>query len=66
MTYVEYRDCIRQALARHPEGLTWRELKASLKLPYRQPCPAWTKQLERDISLDRSVRRGNALIWRLG
>lgn len=65
MTYLEFRDGIRSKLSTRAEGMTWRELKDELKLPYASPCPEWTKQLERDIGLDRSEKRGRAKVWRV-
>lgn len=67
MRYVEYRDAIRGALRRHRAGMTWGELRSRLKLPYDRPCPAWTKQLEREIGLSRAKGSvGRSLVWRIG
>lgn len=65
MKYTEFRDSIRHELARSRSGKTWKELRDGLGLPYRMPCPDWVKRLEADIALDRSEKRGNALIWKL-
>ncbi|MAS96450.1 MAG: hypothetical protein CMO55_24945 [Verrucomicrobiales bacterium] len=65
MKYTEFRDTIRDELIRHRDGKTWKELRDELNLPYRSPCPEWVGQLEKDISLDRSEKRGNAFIWKL-
>ncbi|MEM1058090.1 MAG: hypothetical protein AAGK14_02480 [Verrucomicrobiota bacterium] len=65
MTYLEFRHRIQRELSSHPAGRTWKELRDRLALPYKVPCPEWMKQLEADIGLDRSVKKGNAKIWRL-
>lgn len=41
------------------------ELRGAAKLPYKRPCPEWTKQLEDDIGLNRKEKRGHALIWKV-
>ena len=65
MRYTQYRDAIAGALRRRASGMTWDELRAHLVLPYDRPCPAWTKQLERDIGLTRVKGEGRALVWKL-
>ena len=65
MRYVDYRDSVRNALQRNPNGLTWAELQSKLALPYDRPCPAWTKQLEQEIGLTRVKGTGRALLWKL-
>lgn len=49
MRYVEFRDLILKELKKHPEGFTWKELRDRLNLPYKRPCPEWTKRLEKEI-----------------
>jgi hypothetical protein len=65
MRYTEFRDRIRRRLQREPTGLTWAELRDDLDLPYTRPCPSWTAQLEREIGLTRTSRRGRALVWKV-
>ena len=65
MKYTEFRDSIAARLKSHPSGLTWKELKESLDLPYERPCPVWTRRLETEIGLDRNRKRGNAKLWKL-
>lgn len=65
MRYTEFRDSIRDDLSRSRSGKTWKEIKASLNLPYSQPCPDWISRLERDIGLERKEKRGNALVWKV-
>ncbi len=64
MTYVEYKHLIKEALDAEPAGMTWKELKEALDLPYKTPCPEWMKRLEREIGLDRTEKAGNARIWK--
>lgn len=33
-----------------PSGLTWKELKERLELPYKNLCPEWTKRLEEETA----------------
>ena len=67
MRYVEFRSQVQSCLRAHPKGLTWRELKATLDLPYRTPCPEWVNGLEREIGLQRApvAGRGRAYVWSL-
>jgi hypothetical protein len=65
MHYAEFRDAVRSALRRSPAGLTWAQLQVRLRLPYDRPCPEWTRQLEREIGLDRVKGDGRALLWKL-
>jgi hypothetical protein len=65
MRYVDFRDRIEKALKKHPDGLTWRQLKEGCRLPYQSPCQVWLHQLERDIGLFRIPGPGRALIWKV-
>lgn len=65
MKYTEFRDPIEQELQRTPEGLTWKELRDRLNLPYQRACPAWTKELESEIGLMREKGDGRELVWRV-
>ncbi len=65
MRYEEFRDSIRDELRRCPEGITWKELKARLNLPYERPCPNWVERLEDEISLSRHAVSGRAKIWKV-
>jgi len=65
MKYEEFKESIRTELKRNPEGRTWKELKESLSLPYSRPCPTWTKELEKDISLRRDEKKGRELVWKV-
>lgn len=65
MRYVEFRDEIREELRQNPAGLTWKELKQRLELPYNQPCPTWVKQMEQEIGLSREQGPARAYIWKI-
>jgi hypothetical protein len=53
MKYVDFRDSIQAYLDSHPEGSTWKELRARLRLPYEIPCPAWIHRMEKEAGLSR-------------
>jgi len=63
MRYVDFRDTIREELLWNPEGLTWKELKERLELPYKTPCPTWISRLEQEIGLSRARGSGRAYVW---
>lgn len=65
MKYVEFRELIQGKLKRNPAGLTWKELKTDLNLPYDRPCPTWLTSLEKDIALIREKGSGRALVWKI-
>ncbi|MEX0323432.1 MAG: hypothetical protein AB3N63_14820 [Puniceicoccaceae bacterium] len=65
MRYVEFKAAVSEGLKASPDGLTWAELRDLQKLPYKRACPEWTKQLEKEIGLDRSERSGRACVWKL-
>ncbi|MDI3474910.1 MAG: hypothetical protein PWQ79_739 [Thermococcaceae archaeon] len=65
MRYVEFKKKIHDELLKHPEGLTWKELKTILELPYERPCPNWTKRLEQEIGLIRVKGKGRAYLWKI-
>jgi hypothetical protein len=65
MTYIDYRNAIREQLHRPVAGMTWAQLQRRLRLPYDRPCPAWTARLESDIGLVRGKGKGRALVWKL-
>jgi hypothetical protein len=64
MRYVDFRDSIQTHLTSHPEGATWKELRSSLDLPYKIPCPTWVYRLETEIGLSRS-KGPRGMIWSL-
>lgn len=64
MRYVDFRDSIRDALLKHPGGMTWPELRDSLDLPYKSPCQEWVKRLELEIGLTREKGHGRAFVWK--
>ena len=65
MQYVEYRDQIQRKLRRETAGLTWKQLRDELDLPYDRPCSNWTKRLENEIGLTRTKGEGRGLVWRV-
>jgi hypothetical protein len=65
MRYEEFRDAVRDHLMLNPEGVTWKELREALDLPYERPCPEWVKRLENDMGLDRKEKMGRALLWKM-
>ncbi|HCD34731.1 MAG TPA: hypothetical protein DER01_20145 [Phycisphaerales bacterium] len=65
MKYTEYRDAIADALKHENSGLTWKQLRDQLDLPYNRPCPEWTRRLEQEIKLTRVKGSSRALIWML-
>ena len=65
MSYLEFKTCIQRHLEHQSSGVTWHELRETLKLPYERPCPEWTRRLEREIGLVRHKGRGRSLYWTL-
>jgi hypothetical protein len=63
MFYEQFRDLIQAKLLKRRRGMTWRELRDDLGLPYDRPCPEWTRRLESDIGLIRRKGTGKALVW---
>jgi len=66
MTYQQFRDLMQTKLRERRLGMTWRELRDDLELPYDRPCPEWTRRLESDIGLVRKRGSGNAFTWFCG
>jgi hypothetical protein len=65
MKYVEFKSRIENELKNNPDGKTWKELKSNLKLPYKNPCPTWVSNLEKEIGVTRNNRRGRELVWKI-
>jgi hypothetical protein len=65
VTYPRFRDSIAATLARHPAGLTWREVNAKSRLALDRPCPEWTRRLEHEIGLVRRPGQTRALVWQI-
>ena len=65
MRYTEFRDSIAGELRRNPAGLTWRELRSRLDLPYETPCSEWVKQMGEEIGLSRRRGSGRAHVWKV-
>jgi hypothetical protein len=64
VTYEEFRDAIQEKLKANPDGLTWTELKAQLKLPQKVPNNKWVHAMEKDIGLLR-VKSVKGVLWRV-
>jgi len=65
MRYAEFRDTVKRELENHRAGLTWVELRKRGGFARAKACPEWTKQLERDIGLQRVKGAGAAKVWRV-
>jgi hypothetical protein len=64
MRYEEFRDRIRAHLKDRPDGATWPELKARLKLPQRTACYSWVYRMQDEIGLKRT-RGPQGSLWTL-
>ena len=65
MRYKEFKELIQIELLKHPDGLTWVELKNQLNLPYDRPCQTWINQMEQEIGLLRVRGEKRAYIWKI-
>jgi hypothetical protein len=65
MRFVDFRDSICRELRRNRKGLTWRELKERLDLPYKSPCSEWVKRMEQESGLTRTPGPGRAYVWKV-
>jgi hypothetical protein len=66
LTYEEFRDRIRRALAGTENGLTWTEIRTTAKLPQAFPNNQWVRRLEADIGLRRPKDSHGIIRWQLG
>ncbi|MEM4255220.1 MAG: DUF488 domain-containing protein [Candidatus Norongarragalinales archaeon] len=62
--FSEFKTSIQQLLERHPDGLTWSEIKEKLNFPEKLPNNKWVRQLEHEIGLKR-FKVDNSIIWTL-
>ena len=66
MSYDEFSDKIETLLKTEPEGLTWTEIRSTLKFPQKVPNNLWVRMMERDIGLVRELNAKTARkTWRL-
>jgi len=65
MRYDEFRELIQNTLTKYPAGLTWKELKKQLNLPYDRPCQTWVNLMEQEIGLSRVRENQRAYVWRI-
>jgi hypothetical protein len=64
MRYEQFSSLIVDELKKNPEGMSWRELKAQLDLPYKTPCYTWICRMETEMGLYRS-RGPKGMIWKV-
>ena len=66
MAYEEFRDKIEGLLKTEPLGLTWTDIRNTLKLPQKVPNNLWVRMMEKDIGLVRELDTKTAKkTWRL-
>ena len=66
MAYEEFRDKIKELLEMEPQGLTWTDIRNTLKLPQKVPNNLWVRMMEKDIGLVRELNTITAKKnWRL-
>lgn len=66
MAYEEFRDKIKELLKTEPLGLTWTDIRNTLKLPQKVPNNLWVRMMENDIGLVRELDIKTAKkTWRL-
>lgn len=66
IAYQEFRDKIKGLLQTRPQGLTWTEIRNTLRLPQKVPNNLWVRMMERDIGLVRELDNKTAKkTWRL-
>jgi len=65
MTYEEFKNIIKEELAKAPGGLTWTQIRERRpELYQRFPANQWVRQMEKDIGLVREKVKGK-VYWRL-
>lgn len=65
MTYEEFVQIIKEELKISPDGLTWSQIRERRpELYQRFPANQWVRQMEKDIGLTRTKKKGKT-IWRL-
>lgn len=64
MSYIEFRDKIKNVLEYRDNGMTWTQIKELLELEQIVPNNKWVRQLEKDIGLKR-IRDTDGVIWRI-
>jgi len=60
--YEVFKKKVYAKLRSHKYGLTWHEIRDKAKLQQTVPNNRWTKQLERDIGLQR-VKDARGMVW---
>jgi hypothetical protein len=65
MAYEEFRDKIKGVLQYKDEGMTWTQIRTSLKLDQVVPNNKWVRRLEKDIGLMRVKSTDGVILWRI-
>jgi hypothetical protein len=65
MPYPEFRDKVKSTLQFKDAGMTWTEIRNSLKLDQVVPNNKWVRQMEKDIGLMRVKRSDGVIVWRV-
>lgn len=65
MTYEEFKQIVKEELMKVPAGLTWTQIrKRRPELYQRFPANQWVRQMEKDMGLTRTRKRGKTY-WSL-
>ena len=64
-TYEDFRDRIRQVLAKSDQPLSWTAIRTKAKLPQAFPNNQWVRRLETDIRLLRERDKDGIMLWSL-
>lgn len=65
LTYQQFRDKVKRVLQYQDNGVTWSQIRETLKLDQVVPNNRWVNQLEKDIGLERVKEKDNVIIWRV-
>jgi hypothetical protein len=65
MTYEQFRDKIKGALQYNDKGMTWTQIRTSLRLNQVVPNNKWVRRMERDIGLMRVKGNDGVIVWRI-
>src|SRR2546428_553374 len=65
MPYQEFRDKVKATLQYSDKGMTWTEIRKSLKLDQVVPNNKWVRQMEKDIGLMRVKHSDGVIVWRV-
>jgi antitoxin component of MazEF toxin-antitoxin module len=65
MTYEEFRDKIKGTLQYNDKGMTWTQIRGTLKLDQVVPNNKWVRRMEKDIGLIRVKGTDGVVLWRI-